>query len=254
MNNICAFYQTYRNRKSTEFVLKNFRKHHPSSPITLISDAGCNFSDLAKKYNCSYDHRFLNLGRQGHQNIKLDSEYPVNPGLAFNKEEALVWIQRFYDACLYGVGNECDYILMLEDDVYVKNKITFLPECDGFCCGPENRENLINPNLINYLSNKYQVKCNVDYYACCGGAIFNASMFVKNYYSIVKFINDDFYTILSLDDKMGWIDFFMHIIYFYLGCTYTPNPQFAETWMKQKWNIDWESPQYSIIHQYKDLY
>jgi len=254
MSNICAYFQTYRNRKATEFVLENFRKHHPDAPLMMFSDAGSDFSDLASKYECNYQHRFINLGRQGHQKIKLDSEYPVNPSYAFNKEEMLVWTQRFYEACLYGLQKGCEYIIMLEDDVLVKNKITFVPENYGFCCGPENRENLISFNLIRYLKEKYNIECNVDYYACCGGTIFNTKVFVENYFSILNFINIEFNTLFYLDDKIGWVDFFMHVIFFFLGCKYIPNPQFAETWMKQKWGIDWEMPEYSIIHQYKELY
>lgn len=253
MSNICAFFQTYKNRKATEFVLENFRKHHPDAPITLISDAGSNLTDISLKYNCNYQHRFLNLGRQGHQKIKLESEYPVNLSLAFNKEETIVWLQRFYEACLYGVQNNCEYIIMLEDDVYVKEKITFLPE-SGFCGGLGADHNRINSNFIKYLENKYNLKFNVNFYACCGGAIFNSKIFVENYYTIFEFINTEFDTLLNFDNRMGWLDFFTHIIYFYLGCSYTPNPQFAETWYKQVLKIDWELPQYSIIHQYKELY
>lgn len=254
MSNICAYFQTYKNRKATEFVLENFRKHHPNAPLMMFSDAGSDFSDLAEKYNCNYQHRFLNLGRQGHQKIKLESEYPANPSYAFNKEETLVWLQRFYESCLYGVSNGCRYIVMLEDDVLVKGQINFVPENYGFCCGPENMENSISYAFTNYLAQKYNVICNTNFYACCGGAIFDAKLFVENYYNVLHFINTEFETLFHLDDKMGWLDFFMHIIYFYLGCKYVPNPEFAETWMKEKWGIDWELPQYSIIHQYKELY
>ena len=34
--------------------------------------------EICKKYNCNYQHRFLNLGRQGTQNIKIESD-KVNP-------------------------------------------------------------------------------------------------------------------------------------------------------------------------------
>ena len=127
-NNIGAFFQTYKNLKATEFVLDEFRKYNPDSPVTVFSDAGNNFSSLCVKYNCNYQHRFLNLGRQGSQNSKLESSYPVNVMLAFNREEMLVWLQRFYEACLYSVENGADYIVMLEDDVYVKGAITDFPD------------------------------------------------------------------------------------------------------------------------------
>jgi len=253
MSNIGAYFQAYKNAKATEFVIKNFREHHPESPITVFSDAGDDFSNICEKYNCNYQHRFLNLGRQGSQNIKLQSSYPVDIRLAFNKEEMLVWMQRFYESCLYSVENGSDYIVMLEDDVYVKGKITDLPE-GGFSCGPDNPENLIKPELLNYLQRKYDMKYNVNYYACCGGAVFNAKIFTDNYLHIVNFINNEFNILQKLDDKTGWLDFFIHILYFYIGCSYSVNSQFAETWWLPKWKIDWGDPQYSIVHQYKDLY
>ena len=253
MSNIGAYFQAYKNAKATEFVIKSFREHHPESPITVVSDAGNDFSNICREYDCNYQHRFLNLGRQGSQNIKLQSSYPVDVRLAFNKEEMLVWMQRFYESCLYSVENGSDYIVMLEDDVYVKGKITDLPE-GGFSCGPDNPENLIKPELLNYLQRKYDMKYNVNYYACCGGAVFNAKIFVDNYLKIFTFINTEFDVLQSMDTKTGWLDFFIHIIYFYLGCSYVVNPQFAETWWLSKWNIDWKDSQYSIVHQYKDFY
>jgi hypothetical protein len=248
MNNISAFFQTYKNKKATEFVLENFRKFHPDSPITLISDAGSNFTEISKKYNCNYIHSFINLGRQGSQNIKINSEYNVDLRLGFNKEETLIWINRFYESCKYSIKNNCDYIVMLEDDVYVTNPITNLPS-GGFSCG-ENKDNLISPDLIEYLEKKYDIKFDVRYYSCCGGAIFNAKTFVENYYFILNFLDSEFDTLQKFDMRIGWLDFYMHIVYYLLGCKFEVNPQFVETWM----NVDWRDSSYSIVHQYKDLY
>ena len=248
MNNIGAFFQTYKNTKATEFVLENFRKHHPNSPITLISDAGNNFTDLSNKYNCNYIHSFVNLGRQGTQNIKINSEYPIDPRLGFNKEETFIWINRFYESCKFSIKNNCDYIIMLEDDVYITNPITNLPS-GGFSCG-ENNDNFINPNLIEYLQKKYDANFDVKYYSCCGGAIFNARIFVEKYYFILNFLDSEFDVLQKLDSRMGWLDFYMHIIYYMLGCKFEVNSQFVETWM----DVDWRLPKYSIVHQYKDLY
>lgn len=248
MKELCVFFQTYRNKKASEFVIENFRKHHPDSPFTLISDAGCDFSDIADKHNCNYIHCFINLGRQGHQKIKIESEYPVDRWLAFNKEEVFVWLNRFYQACKFGLRQGSTHILMLEDDVYVKNKITLDPSWD-FSCG-SNSNNTINSEVLEYIKEKYNCNPNVNYYACCGGAIFNCEIFVKKYFDIIKFIDDDFEILQSLDRRMGWLDFYLHIIYYIIGCKYTPNPEFAETWM----SVNWMSPEYSIVHQYKNLY
>lgn len=248
MNKLCAFFQTYKNRRATEFVVENFRLHHPSSPLTLISDAGWDYTEMSEKYNCNYIHSFINLGRQGHQEIKIKSDYPNDRWSAFNKEETLVWLNRFYQACKYGLKFGCEYILMLEDDVFITNKISINSNWD-FCCGL-NEGNVINNELLTYIEKKYNCKPNVNYYSCCGGAIFNCEIFVKNYYKIIKFIDEDFEILQSLDKRIGWLDFYMHIIYYIIGCKYSVNPQFIETWM----SVDWRSSQYSIVHQYKELY
>lgn len=248
MTNLSAFFQSYKNGKATEFVLENFKKHHPNAPITLISDAGSNFTGVSEKYDCNYIHSFINLGRQGSQNIKINSEYPIDLRLGFNKEETFIWINRFYESCKHSIKNDCDYIIMLEDDVYITNPITNLP-VGGFSCG-ENKDNLINPNLIEYLEKKYDIKFDVKYYSCCGGAIFNAKIFVENYYFILNFLDSEFYNLQKLDMRIGWLDFYMHIIYYLLGCKFEVNTQFVETWM----DVDWRDSKYSIVHQYKDLY
>jgi hypothetical protein len=43
-----AVFPCYSNKKATEFVLENFRKHFPENPIVLISDGGADFSYLLK--------------------------------------------------------------------------------------------------------------------------------------------------------------------------------------------------------------
>lgn len=249
MNNLGAFFQTYKNKKAVEFVIENYRKYYPESPITLISDGGSDFSEIAEKYKCNYIHSFVNLGQPGSQNIKINSDYSINPRLAFNKEETFIWLNRLYQACKYSVANNSDHILFLEDDVYIKKIISYLPSNDGFSCG-ENKDNLINPILIEYLEKKYNIIFNVRYYACCGGAIFNAKAFVEKYYFIINFLDKEYDIIQSLDNRFGWLDLYMHVIHYLIGCKYEVNPEFAETWM----NVPWESEKYSIVHQYKNFY
>ena len=45
-----VFYQVYKNQKAVRFVLENFRKNFPYNPITLISDGGEDFTNVAEKY------------------------------------------------------------------------------------------------------------------------------------------------------------------------------------------------------------
>ncbi len=49
-----VFYQVYKNQKAVRFVLENFRKNFPYNPITLISDGGEDFTNVAEKYRCKF--------------------------------------------------------------------------------------------------------------------------------------------------------------------------------------------------------
>ena len=54
-----VYYAVYKNKKATDVVLTNFRKHFPDNPIVLISDGGDDFSALGggsnNKGKCTYD-------------------------------------------------------------------------------------------------------------------------------------------------------------------------------------------------------
>lgn len=242
-----VFHQVYNNKKASEYVIQNFRKHHPHEPYTLVCDGGVDHSDLAEKYTCNNNHYYINLGRPGHQKSKLESEVSVDAQLAFNREETLVWLDRFHEACVYSLNQGYSHIIMLEDDVLVTNKITIDSKVDF--SGAAQVGNKINQKLIDYLKSKYDANFNVDYYSCCGGTIFNAEIFHRHYEDILPFIGIEFDTMFSMDHRIGWLDFYMQIIYHMLGCTYQPNPYYTE-----RWNPEYMSSKYQIVNQFKDFY
>lgn len=244
---LAAYLQCFRNRKATEFVVQSFREHYPDAPFTLISDDGLDFSDLAKKYDLNYIHKFLNLGRQGSQRSRQVSQYRYDMSLGFNREEVLVWLERFREACDWA-KESASHIIMLEDDVYVKGKININP--DWQVAAGDNQNNQVSPDLFEYLEAFYKIKPNVTSYGSCGGTIFNINTFLDNYSEITRIIRDEFELMQTLDHRMGWLDFYMQILYYCLGHQFSVNPEFVETWM----DVDWKDPKYTIVHQYKELY
>ena len=46
-----AVFMAYKNVNATDFVIENFRKYFPESPIYLFSDGGDDLSSLTQKYD-----------------------------------------------------------------------------------------------------------------------------------------------------------------------------------------------------------
>ena len=56
MEKIGAYYQCYKNRKSLNFVLDNYRKHYPQGNVVLVCDGGDDFTEESIRYRCNYIH------------------------------------------------------------------------------------------------------------------------------------------------------------------------------------------------------
>lgn len=245
-NNLGAFYQLFDKINAADFVLTNF-KRFAGGPITIVSDGGKDFTEVATKHNCNYIHSFMNIGLGGKSKAKIDSEYKIDLTSGSIKDELLVYVHRFYQACKLCVEKKADYIMVLEDDVYITNPISINTSWD-FCAG--HTTNNVHEEVFKYINNKYNVKCNTNVYCCCGGSIFKTKIFVERYYDIVRFLEEDFDYLHGLDKLVGHVDCTFHLIYFVLGCKYSINPQFTEV----NRNPDWNNKRYSIVHNYKELY
>lgn len=104
---IGAFYQCYKNREATDYVLSGFRHHHPESPIVLLSDGGDDFSDLAKKYSCEY-HTQANIPTVRQKALFYDRKtWPIF-WASFSKHVSLL---------------DTTHVIWLEDDVDVRRPI-----------------------------------------------------------------------------------------------------------------------------------
>lgn len=105
---IGAYYQCFKNKPATDYVLAGFRHFYPDAPIILVSDGGDDFSDLAQKYNCLYFWRPNIPSHNGKE-------------LAYNRENWLVWWKEFHK---YVSLIEAEYIIFLEDDVDIRKPIS----------------------------------------------------------------------------------------------------------------------------------
>ena len=230
-----VFHQVYTRPKATEEAIKSFRQFHPDTPYVLICDGGKSFHRIAKKYDCFYVHEEDNLGYRDHTHAS---------GIyGMTKEEVLEWLRRFRLACTLC---NTDHILMMEDDILIRGEI-HVPE-DWEFAGQAKPGNLLQEEFMTYLTEKYGVEWNVNYYGTGGGSIFNAKTFLENYERVIKIFDEEFdYIKENLCGNLGWVDVWMPMYYFLSGKKYRHNNLLTETTSNPIWTISKEP----IVHQYK---
>lgn len=230
--NISVFYQVYKNKKATEFVLQNFRKYFSDNKIVLISDGGDNFFDLKEKYNCEYFEEENIFGNEV-------NKYPKYP---YNSYRMLKWWERQKLVC--DITNS-DYTMILEDDVLIQNKFEI-----------KNNFSLMGVRVGCFLSDtmikeiKEKGKIDVPKYGMCGGSVYNSKIFLNIYDDVINDIktNHD-YLVNNFNEYylLGATD--ANITYHFgkRGYKYEIAP-----WLSETIEENWE--QYPIVHNYKEYY
>lgn len=165
MKTLGVFHQAYYNKNQFKFAFSNFRKHFPDSPYLIYSDTGDDFSEYVDDYT-----------HYKYSDVRL---YGTGPN-ALWKDNWVKWhtyFDRLRDTC---ETCKTDYILIMEDDVFITNKFEIVDDFDF--CGP--CINPLSPFIIAYLENKLKKSIN-PFYGLCGGAIFNSKKFIDNYDKIL---------------------------------------------------------------------
>jgi hypothetical protein len=220
-----AYMQVYKNDGKAEFALKNFRKFYPDSPVYLVSDKGDDFSEIAKKYRCQYEHSSINVG------IRDD-------GLTV--EEASEWLERLRKCFLFC---NADNILYMEDDVYVRGKIEINTShiLSGFYA------HRIHWRLVQYVSEKYpKTNFNSRAYGACGGAIYNSDAFLKEFEQMKKFIHEDLdYIKKNIWYKTSFVDSLPCIMFMAFGYPYSLNENLTQPRYDK---AGWETSNKPLVH------
>ena len=224
--NFSAYYACYNNTKATEFVLSNFRKHYPNEIVVLISDGGIDFSKIAKKYNTEYFY--------------MNNIFASGPKNLYDSKRMIEWWNRQKLVCDI---SKSDYVIILEDDVYVKNKIQ---SKEDFALKGIHKN---NQTFNNVFCSAIVKETGIDYYGMCGGSMYNVKIFREIYTDVIKDImsNHD-KKILSNPSQyyqLGAVDANMTYHYTKRGYSYMD----AE-WLTE--NPHDESK--SIIHAWKQYY
>jgi hypothetical protein len=168
-----AYFQCFKNPFATYKALESFRQHYPKAPILLLSDNGYNYSKMAEHFNCKYIHS--NVSSPYIINYENDDEK--------YRESAHKLVQRFLNAFEDEYFVDCKYIMLLEDDVKVHEKIDErLLEQGADLFG--NNPNSFDKNLIREikaLDKSYDhLDENGDYrWSGHGGSLYKRETFIK---------------------------------------------------------------------------
>lgn len=109
-NRITAFYQCYKQPRAVEEVLRNFRQVYPFSEIIMVNDGGepALLHGIAEHYNAKF---WYSPHRTSDRNDSMFfSTY----------KSAHAYIARILDATA-----NCDWLVLLEDDVWILGQIPF---------------------------------------------------------------------------------------------------------------------------------
>lgn len=227
-----VFYQVYNNKRAARFVLDNFRKHFPDNPVVLISDGGEDFSDIAEEYGCSF-HMRENIFGNEINNYNRD---------CYDSKRTIEWWSR---QKLVSEETGMDYVMILEDDVYVRNSFKIDPPfyLRGVRTGMKLRDKMLEEI-------KEKAGYDADTYGMCGGSMYNAKIFLSIYDDVVKDIEENMDRLIE-EDYMQWaltgaVDANMTYHFNKRGYKYEAAPWLGEV---REGNLD-----YPVIHQWKENY
>jgi hypothetical protein len=226
-----CYYAVFKNEKATRFVLESFRNHFPENPILLISDGGDDFSHLAKEFNCGYKqlHNIFEPQEEMYCSVRM-LEY---------------WrrLKLSVDFC------NKDYLMILEDDVYIRNYFEIDKHFD--LCGSRLGAKFSTTVKEDIKSTTHK---DVDNYGMCGGSIFNTDVFNKIYDDVILDIidNHDEKIKNEVDDwcSLGSTDSSITYHFYKRGYEYQANPWMIEV----RENRKWKNTDHPIVHEYKEKY
>lgn len=242
MSDISFFHIASVYRKATEQVVANARKYHPNSFYHLAVDAVDSYEYLAEEFDLDYRYYTKKIGG------------PVGD-YGYRLENTLEFLNRFYNAA---VKCNTSHIVMMEDDVWLLDKITVNPEWEH--AGADTKIGNVIPEPVHDLIERHCGKRPLfKQYGAGGGTIFKVSTFVENYDIIVRWFKDNFAEIQAYYPTIGYIDCFMNVYYYLCGKDYSANLHRTDT-HNHRPGFDYETfvsnltPEIQIVNNYKKFY
>jgi len=233
MEQIGAYYQCFKNRKSLNFVLDNYRKHYPKTNVVLVCDGGDDFTEESIKYQCNYIH-----------DVKIETE----KNLIFKgPDSAKKFIGRIAKN-IHLIAE--DFFILLEDDVYVMRTIKSNLANDINGCNEDEFFSEGISNIINKRNNSHKVSV---YYGSFGGCVLRTSFF-KKILSEENYIAADLEKYFENSNSSEWAsDKILTYLCLMNGGTIGHYSGLCETWypdLEKRIN----SNSVEVLHQYKEHY
>lgn len=105
----------HRNEVATDFALSTVRRNYPKNKMFLIESGSDMLAHLATRYECEYVHEPINLLAPKSNDIYAH----------FDNYE---YMQKYREHLMYVCNNATtEWLLYLEPDVVIRNKITIFP-------------------------------------------------------------------------------------------------------------------------------
>jgi len=167
MKTIGSLHRTYYNKKAFKFAFESFRSAFPNAPYVIISDNGDDFSEYVNE-NTYF--------------IKSDvRNYGTGPNSVWYDKWEIIF--DYY----YRIKQSCeivktDYIILMEDDVLIKNSINIDDDFD--LCGPCKAR--LSKHMIDFIRSHIKTNEKEFFYGFSGGAILNCKSFLDNYEKILE--------------------------------------------------------------------
>lgn len=198
---LSAYMQCFSNKAAVYQTLRSFRTYYPSERITLVSDAGEDFTRFAAHFNLHYHW----------------SGQHCDPRGQLGETGAREYLRRIYDHC---VRADSDFVVLLEEDVTTCRKVRQFPTTA--CAGP--RRNAFSDQLNRYLQDLNGTS--LDYgYGMCGGSVFDRRTFIDSY----EKRNLDLALLSTLDTAViHYSDLPLTLIFLVNGHAYSIWPEVSE--------------------------
>ena len=192
MNRSCSvgfYYNCYKNKNATDKILEQLRKIYPSEPVFLLSDKGDDFGDIASKYNCFYKYSDIQIlgGRivNGVNHMCFTDEICA--------KHYLKMIKTALEIC------NTDYLVFMEDDVFIHNIITHFPEHSGGNFSKNLYSDQLKPEYKNIIKETYP-NLQFDYWNMAGGSIIHSA-------TLLECINNTSFDEIKRFDKLTLTSF-----------------------------------------------
>lgn len=222
-----AYFQVFNQKKATFETLKSFRKYFPDSPVYLLSDAGEDFSAIAKFFSCDYEYSNENMAYWPCKNMHG-------------------WFKRLNNVC--EKYSDCDWILLLEDDVRVCDKISKMPS--GHMVGQGGGSNLKKGKQLSPKAKEYLLKLHpnleINGISGCGASIFHRETFMECFKHIDKYNIDE---LREIDNGLTWATDFALTFLFLM------NGKLVRRWLDHSdESVNNFGPASAFDHYYKKYY